>query len=158
VRYKITDLGVNRLPGFVAERAAERPGPFRSAEDVAGFMKDRLVATDREVFYVLILDSQNRLIAEEPVSVGTLTASLVHPREVFAPALVRRGAAIIVVHNHPSGNPEPSEEDRTITTRLLDAGSILGIALLDHVILGGEGRYTSLAADIRMRKGGSRAS
>lgn len=97
----------------------------------------------KETFFCLALDSQHRLIRKLRVSEGTLTSALVHPREVFAPALCERAATIVVAHNHPSGDPEPSREDLTVTRRLIDAGRLLGVPLLDHVILAGSG-YVSL--------------
>lgn len=99
-------------------------------------------ARRKEHFIGLYLDACHGLVYREIVSVGTLTASLVHPREVFAPAITRRAAALVVAHNHPSGNPEPSAEDRNTTRRLRDAGRLLGIPLLDHVVIA-EWRYFS---------------
>ncbi|HVE14063.1 MAG TPA: DNA repair protein RadC [Elusimicrobiota bacterium] len=96
----------------------------------------------KEHFVGLYLDAANRLIYREIVSVGTLTAALVHPREVFAPALERRAAGLIVAHNHPSGLVRPSPEDRETTRRLEQAGLVLGIPLLDHVIVGAEGCFS----------------
>lgn len=90
----------------------------------------------QEVFVSLMLDAKHRLRGFTEVSRGTLTASLVHPREVFAPAIRELAAAVIVLHNHPSGDPEPSAEDLAVTKRLKDAGELLGIPLLDHVIIG----------------------
>ena len=95
-----------------------------------------------EIFRVLVVDARNRLVHDEIVSRGVLTASLVHPREVLRPVLVRSGAAFVVVHNHPSGDPSPSREDDRVTERLRRAGEILGVALLDHVVLG-DGAYWS---------------
>jgi DNA repair protein RadC len=97
----------------------------------------------REHFVGLYLNSRNRLLARETVSVGSLNASIVHPREVYEPALRHGAASLVVVHNHPSGETDPSEDDLSITRRLSEAGEILGIALLDHVIVGRCG-YTSL--------------
>lgn len=97
----------------------------------------------QEYFVCLTLDGANRLIAKRIITIGTLTASLVHPREVFADAITDRAASIIVAHNHPSGNLEPSEADRHITERLKDAGSILGVTLNDHIIVSTT-RYTSI--------------
>ncbi len=91
---------------------------------------------DVETFRTLVLDARNRFLAEVVVSRGILTASLVHPREVFKPALVRAGAAVVVVHNHPSGDPTPSRDDDAITDRLARAGDLLGVPLLDHVVIG----------------------
>ena len=89
----------------------------------------------KENFVALYLDAQSRLIHKETISIGTLTASLVHPREVFEPALCHHAASVIVAHNHPSGSVEPSPEDREVTMRLTEAGKILGIELADHVIV-----------------------
>ena len=89
----------------------------------------------QEYFVVLSLDGANRLIAKRTVTVGTLTASLVHPREVFADPITDRAASIIVAHNHPSGNLQPSDADLKITTRLKEAGELLGIQLIDHIIV-----------------------
>ncbi len=97
---------------------------------------------DRENFVVLILDTKNRVIASPTVAVGTLSQCLVHPREVFRPA-VRAGAArILVAHNHPSGDPTPSHEDFTVTKKLAQTGEVLGIELLDHVVVGTNGFYS----------------
>jgi DNA repair protein RadC len=115
---------------------------FRSAADVATLLQTYLAGADREYCLVLLLDRKNRLIGMNTVSVGSLTAAVVHPREVFKPAILANAAAILVAHNHPSGDPQPSQEDRTLTTRLADAGKVLGIELLDHLILG-DARYYS---------------
>ncbi len=96
----------------------------------------------KEHFHGLYLDARRRLLHQETISVGTLSASLVHPREVFAPALACSAAAVIVGHNHPSGDPSPSEEDREVTRRLRRAGDILGLPLLDHVVVSA-GRWFS---------------
>jgi DNA repair protein RadC len=97
----------------------------------------------REHFIGLYLNTRNRLLIRETISIGSLNASIVHPREVFEPALRQGAASLIVVHNHPSGETDPSEDDLAITRRLSEAGEILGVPLLDHVIVGGNG-YTSL--------------
>lgn len=96
----------------------------------------------KEHFVALYLNARHRLIAQETVSIGTLTASLVHPREVFAPALEKRAAALIVAHNHPSGDINPSPEDQEATRRLSRAAELLGIGLLDHVIFGEIGFFS----------------
>jgi DNA repair protein RadC len=97
----------------------------------------------KEHFVVFYLDSRNQVTQQEIVSVGTLNASLVHPREVFEPAVKHLAAQIIVAHNHPSGNPEPSDDDLALTRRLVEAGKIMGIELLDHVVVTKTG-WTSL--------------
>ena len=88
---------------------------------------------------MILLDARHRVLRSEVVSQGTLTASLVHPREVFRPALRDSAAALVLVHNHPSGDPTPSAEDREVTTRLAKAGEILGIRVLDHVVVAERG-------------------
>src|SRR5262249_61634703 len=93
----------------------------------------RLPQLDRDVSLALLLDGRNRLRAEIVVSEGTLTTALVHPREVFAPAIRDRAAALILVHNHPSGDPTPSSEDVALTERLRQVGEVVGIRVLDHV-------------------------
>jgi len=92
-----------------------------------------------EHFLLMVLDSRRRVIGMSEVSVGTLSASLVHPREVFRAAILLNGAAVIVAHNHPSGDSSPSSEDREVTRRLLRAGELLGIPVADHIVLGEEG-------------------
>ena len=114
-------------------RAAARE-PLIKPHDVWHICAD-IRGSKREHFIACYLDSQNRLIERQIISIGTLNASLVHPREVFEPALARHAASIIVAHNHPSGNLNPSEEDREVTRRLKSAGNILGIVLADHVLL-----------------------
>lgn len=98
----------------------------------------------REIFMIVLLDAKHALIRDATVSAGSLTASIVHPREVFNLAVRESAAAVIFVHNHPSGDPSPSEEDRVLTDRLVAAGEVLGIQVLDHLIVG-DGRYTSFA-------------
>jgi len=117
------------------ERHPKRP-LLRKAQDVHVYLQPYLRGCNRERFLVLVLDVQNRLQGLHEVSKGTLTSSLVHPREVFAPAIVASAASILVVHNHPSGDPEPSQADRDVTRRLVRAGRLLGIPVLDHIICG----------------------
>ena len=112
--------------------------PLGRPEDVYRLAFD-LRRSHRERFIALYLDARHRILLRRTVSVGTLTASLVHPREVFAPALRCRAAALVAVHNHPSGDPEPSPEDIALTDRLREAGRIIGIELLDHVVVGRDG-------------------
>jgi DNA repair protein RadC len=98
----------------------------------------------REVFRVALLDAQNRLLRDRVVSEGTLSASLVHPREVFKPAIVESAASVILLHNHPSGDPTPSREDVRLTRQLAEGARLLDLRILDHVIIG-QGRFVSLA-------------
>lgn len=109
-----------------------------SAKDIWKLCAD-IRDSRREHFLAFYLDTQGKLIERQIVSIGTLDQSLVHPREVFEPAVSLRAASVIVAHNHPSGNPEPSPQDREVTKRLEQAGKILGIRLLDHIILGKNG-------------------
>ena len=120
--------------------------PIRAPTDVYRHLHPRLRHVRQERFLVLLLDGRHRLMRIETVSQGTLTASLVHPREVFRPALQEAAAALILVHDHPSGDPAPSPEDREVTQRLARAGEILGIRVLDHVIVAERG-YRSLRED-----------
>jgi DNA repair protein RadC len=104
--------------------------PEKATEQLANIRNKK-----QEHFVCLTLDSAHHLIAKHIISIGTLTASLVHPREVFVTAIIDRAASIIVAHNHPSGDETPSSHDNDITTRLIKAGAILGIELLDHIIV-----------------------
>jgi DNA repair protein RadC len=117
---------------------------FRRASDVAGHYLPLMRDFRKEIFTVLLLNRANRLIKEVIISEGTLDASIVHPRDVFRDALLEPAAGIILMHNHPSGNPSPSEEDLRITKQLVDAGRLLGIKVYDHIILAG-GNYRSFA-------------
>ncbi|WP_336788377.1 RadC family protein [Paenibacillus sp. MMO-177] len=108
---------------------------IRYPQDVFNVVSD-LRELDKEHFVVLFLNSKNSVIGRETISIGTLNASLVHPREVFKAAIRRGAASIIVSHNHPSGNPTPSPEDIHLTQRLAEAGEVVGIELLDHIIVG----------------------
>jgi DNA repair protein RadC len=121
----------------------ERP-KFNSSADVATLLYELLEDADREHFLVLMLDRKNRLIGVNTVSVGSLSASVVHPRETFKPAILANAAAVIFAHNHPSGDTAPSPEDRTLTARLVASGHLLGIAVLDHIIVG-DASYFSFA-------------
>lgn len=110
--------------------------------DVFRHFHARLAGLKQERFYVVMLDGKGRMMRELRVSEGTLTASLVHPREVFRPAIREAAAALILVHNHPSGDPTPSPEDVSLTSRLQAAGELVGIRIVDHVVVG-RGRYAS---------------
>ena len=123
----------------------DRP-TFKRSSDVANHYLSLMRDLRKEVFKVLLLNRANRLLKEVHISEGTLDASIVHPRDVFREALLEPAAGIILIHNHPSGNPSPSEEDLRITKQLVEAGRLLGIKVYDHIILAGE-RYRSLADD-----------
>jgi DNA repair protein RadC len=120
------------------------PAKIAGPEDVARFGREflGLHGKDREHFIVLLLNAKNEVTAYETVTIGILNASLVHPREVFKPAIVGSAAAIIVIHNHPGGDPKPSLEDIEITERLRKSGELLGIPLRDHIIIGTEKFYS----------------
>jgi len=106
------------------------------AEDVFKLMHDKLIDKKEEHFYVLMLNSQNNIIGEHLVCKGILDASILHPREIFKPAIKNSSSKIILVHNHPSGDPNPSQEDLDITKKIIRSGEELGINVLDHIILG----------------------
>jgi DNA repair protein RadC len=120
----------------LAAKVVESDHVISSPDDVVDFLLPKLEDTKREHFFALLLDTKNKVIKVHTVSVGTLDASLVHPREVFKEAIASSAASIIVAHNHPSGDPTPSTEDRQVTTRLVEAGRLLGIEVLDHIVLG----------------------
>ena len=125
---------------------------IRSSIDAVALLRQFLGAVDREHFVVLMMDRKNRVIGLNTVSIGSLTGSIVHPREVMKPAILSNAAALICGHNHPSGDPQPSLEDRAITERLVEAGKLLGIELLDHVIVGdGSADYYSFADQGKLR-------
>ena len=111
-------------------------------QDVADFLMPRLRYAAKEQFVVILLNNKNKVIGTEVVSEGSLSSSVVHPREVFAPAILHHAAAIMVAHNHPSGDPKPSTEDEEVTRLLSRSGKVLGIPMIDHVIIG-DGNYYS---------------
>jgi DNA repair protein RadC len=119
-------------------------GPlFSNGRDVFDYYHPRLSGMKKEVFSCALLDVKNRLIQEARVSEGTLTSSLIHPREAFLLAVRESAASVIFVHNHPSGDPTPSRDDILITERLENAGEMIGIKVLDHIIIG-DGQYASM--------------
>ena len=122
---------------------ARNPGRpvISSPADVDGLLRGRIANLDREHFVVVLLNTKNEVIEAPTVSVGTLSSSLVHPREVFKPAIRASAASVVLAHNHPSGRVEPSREDREVTRRMVEAGGIIGIEVLDHVIVG-EGYFS----------------
>ncbi|MFL5582640.1 MAG: DNA repair protein RadC [Gemmatimonadaceae bacterium] len=127
----------------LAAEGREDGAPLRSPRDVYRLFQ-RLEDCPVEEFHVAVLDAQHRLERDVTVTRGILNSSLVHPREVFREAIAERAAAIVLVHNHPSGDPTPSSEDRVVTEQLVAAGRLLDIPVHDHVIVG-RGRYTSFA-------------
>jgi len=128
-------------------------GPsFSNGKEVYDYFYPKFRDLRKEVFYCAMLDVKNRLIRETRVSEGTLTASLIHPREAFREAIRESAASVIFVHNHPSGDPNPSREDIATTERLSAAGGTVGIKVLDHVIIG-DGHYTSMLEKGYLAKG-----
>lgn len=116
---------------------------IRSANDVYSLLYPRHRELKKEHLTALYLDTKNNIIKEEVISIGSLNANIVHPREVFKSALMESSASVILTHNHPSGDPAPSREDIAVTEKLVEGGKILGISVLDHVIIG-DGMYVSL--------------
>jgi len=124
----------------------EQPGSapaFSTGKEVFCYLQPLMSGLKKETFYCLMLDVKNRLIKEMRISEGTLSSSLIHPREAFTNAVRESAASVIFAHNHPSGDPTPSRDDIEITGRLEKAGEMLGIKLLDHIIVG-DGQYTSM--------------
>ena len=127
----------------LASSSKEDHAPIRTPEDVARQYIPQLRDLKQEVFMVLCLSSSNKIIQERTITKGLLNSSLTHPREVFREAILENAASVILLHNHPSGNLEPSREDIQITKQLVDAGRIIGISVQDHIIVGGDG-FTSM--------------
>jgi len=140
---KVKGLGKAKASALVASLelgkrvATSRGRPIHQPEDALPHLS-WLSGCNKERFHALYLDTRRRLLDSQTISIGTLEASLVHPREVFRPALEKSASAILVAHNHPSGDPEPSPEDMALTRRLDKAGRLLGIPLIDHLILAGD--------------------
>lgn len=135
--YRISLVREGQLPSYEYR--------MRSSAAASTVLREYLADTDREHFVILMLDQKNQVIGINTVSVGSLSASVVHPREVCKPAILSNCASLILGHNHPSGDCQPSREDRSITSRLVEAGKLLGIAILDHVITGDGTKYFSFA-------------
>jgi DNA repair protein RadC len=139
------------LPSWSFVKLVREPGTatraglkIRNPSDVHRLMLERAAPLDQEAFWVVCLDAQSQVRAVHEVTRGILNSSLVHPREVFRAAILAGAAGIIVVHNHPSGDPTPSADDRAVTRQLVNAGRLLDLPVYDHVILAGE-RYCSFA-------------
>jgi DNA repair protein RadC len=123
----------NRVEGY--SEAGDKP-VVKTPDDVVGLVRGRLKAKKKEHFLALLLDTRNQLIKVAEISVGSLDGSLVHPREVFKEAISATAASVVFAHNHPSGDPTASEDDIRLTKRLAEAGEIVGIDVLDHIIIG----------------------
>ncbi len=128
--------------GFLRERL-EKTVKVGSPSDLAEIMIPELKGLDREHFKAVLLNTKNVIVRIVTVAIGSLNAALVHPRETFKTAVSSSAASLILVHNHPTGDPEPSREDEELTKRFAEAGRLLGIELLDHIIIG-DGRFVSL--------------
>jgi len=123
----------------LAKRYSQYKKPLKhiqSAKDVFELYRDKLGEEKQENFYVLLLSNKNNILGENRVSVGLLDCSLTHPREIFKPAIRNSASRVILIHNHPSGDPMPSQEDKSTTEKLIESGNLLGIHVLDHVIIG----------------------
>lgn len=121
---------------LVREGRSEAPVEISSPALAYMYLRPKARNLDREHFWRIDLDARNRIIGYEVVSIGTLTASLVHPREVFVGAILAKAAGCLIAHNHPSGETSPSAEDKEVAKRLVKAGEILGVPVLDHLIIG----------------------
>lgn len=118
---------------------------IKTPDDAAALVMEEMRHFDREHFRAILLNTKNQVIGTDKVSVGTLNSSVVHPRELFRNAIKRGAASVILLHNHPSGDPAPSREDKDITHRVMEAGKIIGIEVLDHIIIG-DNKFISLKA------------
>lgn len=135
----------------MVQLVCEGSSPFvrrdlRRAEDVYTAFRDLCAAADREHFWTVLLDNKHRIIGVEETAKGSLTCTVIHPREVLKSAVVVSAAALIFVHNHPSGDPTPSREDLEITRRLREVGELIGIRVLDHIVVGHD-CYVSMVDD-----------
>lgn len=136
---KVNSARVSAAAELGRRALSEPPGAaeyVRSGADVFRRFGARLGEARQEEFHALLLNARNRALRDHLITRGTLDASLVHPREVFRPAIVAGAAAMILVHNHPSGDPQPSDEDRVVTERLVEAGRLIGIPVIDHIVIG----------------------
>lgn len=133
---KINIVAVQLVKEKTANYEINGNASMTSPEAIAEVLQSFFETADREHFIAVCLNSKNKILCINTVSIGSLNASVVHPREVFKSAILSNAAAIIVAHNHPSGDPTPSKEDRSITGTLASAGKILGIPVLDHIIIG----------------------
>lgn len=138
----ITLMAAADLATRISNRTRYETVTVSSPGEAAALVMEEMRHKLREHFRVLLLDTKNKVLGIEEISIGSLNSSLVHPREVFRPAVKKACASVILIHNHPSGDPTPSREDVNVTKRLSDAGRLMGIEVLDHVIIG-DGRFTS---------------
>lgn len=139
-------LAAVELGRRIASMPAERGVCIECSSDIAGIFMEKMRYHKKEHFVNLMIDAKGKIIEETEVSVGDLCSSTTHPREVFVDAVRRSAASVIFIHNHPSGDPAPSKMDIETTKRLMEAGELLGIPVLDHIIIG-DGRYVSMRAE-----------
>lgn len=128
--------------GRTRQRGERRP-VFDKPEAIVDHVRDLFAGESREIFVMITLDSRHRPKNRHVISIGALDVCIVHPREVFLPAVLERAYRIVLVHNHPSGDSRPSDEDLAVTERLVDTGKLLGIEVLDHIVIGEDG-FTSI--------------
>lgn len=141
-----TQVGLRVRVALVKESEPSERVVLRGSGEVYALLREEAASWDRERFLTVILDNKHRLLGIDQVGIGSLTAAIVHPREVFKGIILANAAAFICVHNHPSGDPTPSKEDLEITRRLKEGADLLGIRFLDHVVIGA-GRYVSFVDD-----------
>jgi len=127
---------------LVRDRAARQMPMVRTPDETYQLIKDEILKWDREKFLAVMLNARNGVIGIDEASCGSVNSSIVHPREVFKAAILANAVSIVLIHNHPSGDFEPSEDDLEITKRLVEAGKILGIEVIDHLIVSKEGYYS----------------
>jgi len=127
---------------LVRDRGTKKPVVVENPKEIYKIVKDEIQRWDRERFLAVLLDARNGVIGIDEVACGSVNASLVHPREMFKAAILANAVSVVVIHNHPSGDVEPSEDDIEITRRLVEAGKILGIEVIDHLIVSKEGYYS----------------
>ncbi len=139
----VTIVAAFELVRRISASGTENNKPIQSPEDIAKRYSPQLRDLKQEVFMVLCMSSSNKIIQERIITKGLLNSSLTHPREVFREAILENAASIILLHNHPSGNLEPSREDIQITKQIVEAGKIIGISVHDHIIIAGDG-FTSM--------------
>jgi len=142
--YRVTLVREGKMPTYESR--------IRSSATAHTVLQEYMDGADREHFVVMLLDRKNAVLGLNTVSIGSLTASVVHPREVFKPAILSNACSVILSHNHPSGDPLPSQEDRALTARLVQGGKLLGISVLDHIIVR-DGRYFSFADEGLLERG-----
>ena len=137
---------ISRYRVMLVKESLAHPSPVKimDSQNAYRLLVPLFDGLDREHFLVIGLDAKHAVTGINTVSIGSLTMSIVHPREVFKPLLLMNASAVLLAHNHPSGDPTPSQEDRALTRRLKEGGELLGITVLDHVVLGGD-RYYSFA-------------